>query len=212
MTTSLSAGTYYLACDSYGSGAAGNAAASPYKLTVEFSDDQPFPHSWVKLGQFSYAPGATGSVQVHAASVTGRVNTSMPGQVVADAIKLVPRITRRTGWISNGIAERINTATNPVASVLIKTDATELGDSNDISQYAEVPIYAQAGTGQVNASNIVGKAVTGQRFVCTGRNGDWYRINLTNGTAATSGWVLGDHLIGWNMNHVSGVGEWSLYE
>ncbi len=212
MTTTLATGTYYLACDSYGTGAAGELAASPYKLTVSFSEDQPFPDSWVKLGQFNYTAGAAGSVQVREAGVTGRIDGSVPGQVVADAIKLVPRITRRTGWISNGIATRINTATTPVSSVLIKTDATSLGDSNDISEFVEVPIYTQAGIGQDNPSPLAGKAVTGQRFVCTGRAGDWYRVSLTNGTAAASGWILGDHLIGWNMNQVSEVQEWSLYD
>jgi len=208
----LPAGTYYIACDSYGTGAAGNAAASPYTLKVEFSEDQPFPDSWVHLGRFTYAVGATGSVQVLEGTVTGKVDSAVPGRVVADAIKVVPVITRRTGWASNSFATRINTATTPIASVVIKTDATANGNSNSMDAYAEVPIHETAGSGISNASPIVGKAVTGQRFVCTAHSGDWYQVYLTNGTAATRGWILGNHLIGYHLDQTSEVSDWSLYE
>lgn len=208
----LNPGTYYIACDSYGVGAAGNAAASDYKLTVEFSEEHPFANSWVKLGSFNYAPGASGSVQVRTQTVTGPVNSAAPLRIVADAIKVVPRITRRSGWISNTLATRINTAITPVPSVVIKTDATPNSDSNKMDDYAEVPIHRSAAPTTANASEIVGKAVTGQRFVCTGRSGDWYRVELTNGTAATEGWILGNHLIGYKLNFAADVGEWQLYE
>ncbi|PKO19416.1 hypothetical protein CVU37_04290 [candidate division BRC1 bacterium HGW-BRC1-1] len=209
--TDLAAGVYYIACDSYGTGAAGNAAATPYTLRVSFSEDQPFANSWVLLGSFTYAPGAAGSVQLSEATVTGPVDGARPSRVVADAIKIVPRITRRTGWISDGIATRINTASTPVASVVIRTDTTADGDSKTMDAYAEVPIYADPSATTANTSAIVGKAVTGQRFVCNGRSGDWYRVWLTNGTAATQGWLLGDHLIGYRTDQFSGVMDWSVY-
>jgi len=212
LTANLNPGTYYISCDSYGAGAAGNAAATAYSLRVEFSEDQPFPDSWVKLGTFTYAPNAAGSVQVRTDSVTGPVNPATGLCVVADAIKIVPRITRRTGWISNAYATRINTSANPVASVVIKTDATPNNDSSKMDDYAEVPIYRSPALTTQNSSEIVGKAVTGQRFVCTGRAGDWYKVWLTNGTAATEGWLLGDHLIGYHLNFAADVGEWQLYE
>lgn len=212
LTAQLEAGVYYIACDSYGSGAAGNARATNYKLTVEFSDEQPFPNRWVKVGSFTYNAGANGSVQVREQTVTGPVNPSAPSRIVADAIKVVPRITRRTGWISNAFANRINTASNPVASVVIKTDTTPNNDSDSIDAYAEVPIYSAPAPGTFNSSDIVGKAVTGQRFVCTTRAGDWYKVWLTNGTAATEGWILGNHLTGYHLNFASEVGEWELYD
>jgi murein DD-endopeptidase MepM/ murein hydrolase activator NlpD len=211
MTSSLAAGTYYIACDSYGAGAAGNAAAAPYKLTVEFPEDHPFPNSWVKLGRFGYVPDAAGSVQVRSETVTGPINPAQPLRIYADSIKVEPPITRRTGWISNGFATRINTAATPVASVVIKSDTTPDNDSNTMDAYTEVPIYRSPAPGTSNLSEIVGKAVTGQRFVCTGRAGDWYKVWLTNGTAATEGWLLGDHLIGYNLNFAAEVGDWQLY-
>jgi hypothetical protein len=165
----------------------------------------------VLLGSFTYAPGAAGSVQLSEATVTGPVDGARPSRVVADAIKIVPRITRRTGWISDGIATRINTASTPVASVVIRTDTTADGDSKTMDAYAEVPIYADPSATTANTSAIVGKAVTGQRFVCNGRSGDWYRVWLTNGTAATQGWLLGDHLIGYRTDQFSGVMDWSVY-
>ncbi len=212
MTTNLGPGTYYIACDSYGVGAAGNNRASDYKLTVEFSDDHPFADSWVKLGSFNYNAGASGSVQVREGSVTGRVNPAAPGRVVADAIKVVPRITRRSGWISNAYATRINTAATPVASVVVSTDITANNDANSMDDFVEVPIYRNPAQGVVNESDIVGKAVTGQRFVCTGRAGDWYKVWLTNGTTATEGWLLGNHLIGYHLNFAADIGEWQLYD
>lgn len=209
--TDLAPGTYYIACDSYGSGSAGDAAATAYTLTVNFSQDQPFPDSWVYLGRFTFAPGAAGSVQVREGSVTGRVDSSAPARVVADAIKIVPRITRRTGWISNSIATRINTVSTPVSSVVVSADTTTNGDSDTMDAYVEVPIFAAAGSGTSNTSAIVGKAVTGQRFVCTARSGDWYQVWLTNGTAATQGWILGNHLVGYHTDQASGVEDWSMY-
>lgn len=212
MTTSLGPGTYYIACDSYGTGTAGNNRASDYKLTVEFSDDHPFADSWVKLGSFNYNAGASGSVQVREGSVTGRIDLSRPGLVVADSIKIVPRITRRSGWISNAYATRINTSATPVASVVVSTDQTANNDASSMDDYVEVPIYRNPAQGVVNESDIVGKAVTGQRFVCTGRAGDWYKVWLTTGTAATEGWLLGDHLIGYHLDFAADVGEWQLYD
>lgn len=210
--TNLAAGTYYIACDSYGTGAAGNLAATAYKLTVKISEDQPYPDSWVKVGQFSSAGGGSGTVQILEGSVTGEANLVQPGRIIADAIKIVPRITRRTGWVSDDIALRINTAATPVSSVVVKTDSTRDNDSDSMDEYAEVPIFEQSGTGTGNSSRIVGKAVTGQRFVCTGRYGDWYQVPLTNSTGAASGWILGDHLIGYRMTYSSPVADWQLYQ
>src|SRR5690606_6061738 len=144
-----------IACDSYGAGAAGNAAASPYTLKVELSDNQPLPNSWVKLGQFTFAPGAAGSVQVREQTVTGKVDASMRGRVVADAIKIVPRIARRCGWVSDSCATRINTASTPVVGVVVKPDSTPNSESNDVDLFVEVPIYASPAPGLINPSPIV---------------------------------------------------------
>ena len=204
----LAAGTYYIAIDSFGSN---NNAASPYTLTVEFGGTNRWANSWVKLGTFQYAPNGAGSVMIREASVTGKVDSSLPAKVVADAIKVVPRITRRSAWVSNSFAARVNTSTTPVPSVLVKTDLSDHNDTDEMDLYAEVPIYASASGATANSSAIVGKAVTGQRFTVLARSGDWYRVQLTNGTAAISGWLLGDHLVGWKMNLVAGVNDWSLY-
>ncbi|MCX7718899.1 MAG: peptidoglycan DD-metalloendopeptidase family protein [Candidatus Sumerlaeaceae bacterium] len=209
--SSLAPGTYYIACDSYGAGAAGNNAATNYTLTVTFSETEPFPNSWVRLGTFFFDRNAAGSVQVREDSVTGRVDPAQSAKVVADAIKVVPRITRRSGWVSDTIATRINTSMTTVSSVVIKTDKRADNDSDIIDDYVEVPVYASPAAGTVNTSAIVAKVVTGQRFVCTGRAGDWYKIMLTGAADAATGWILGDHLIGYRTDIVAGVDDWTLY-
>lgn len=209
ITQDLQPGTYYISVDTYQN----NSRATPYTLRVEFQGAQPWANTWVHLGTAFYTPGATGSVQIREASVTGPVNPSLPGKVYADAIKIVPRLTRRTGWISDGagFSSRIDMTVSPVPSVVIKTDKTAGYTSELIDEYVEVPIYASPAAGTANSSAIVGKAVTGQRFVMLGRSGDWYQVHLTNGTAATTGWILGDHLIAYRQNLISSVEDWSLY-
>jgi hypothetical protein len=206
--TALAPGTYYIAADSYGSN---NNAATAYTLRVTFSETEPFPDSWVKLGSFFYDRNAAGSVQVREASVTGKVDAGSAGRVFADAIKVVPRIYRRSGWASDTLLTRINTAVTPVSCVVVRVDNTTNYESREMDDYVEVPIYANPGTGTSNTSTIVGKAVTGQRFVCTGSAGDWYKVMLTNGTAAPQGWILGDLLAGYRTDKVSNVPDWSLY-
>jgi len=87
-------------------------------------------------------------------------------------------------------------------------------DSRDLDDLQEVPVYADRGTGSSNSSDIVAKAVTGQRFVCTQRTDDgWYRIHLTNGTDTTTGWISGDHVYIYNESaaELLGIGSWELY-
>ena len=172
---------------------------------------QPFPNSWVKLGQFFFDRNAAGSLELRAGTVTGKIDPAAPGMIVADAVKLVPRIYRRTGWISNTLVSRIDTSTTTVATVGVRIDNTTNYDSDDINAYVEVPIYASPAAGTTNTSAIVGKAVTGQRFVCTGRAGDWYKVMLPNNTAASEGWILGNYLFGYKLDSVTSVGDWSLY-
>jgi murein DD-endopeptidase MepM/ murein hydrolase activator NlpD len=204
---SLPPGTYYISVDTYQNA----SRATNYRLIVRFDEDQPFPNSWVKLGTFFFDRNAAASLKLSESTVTGKIDSGAPGMVVADAVKIVPRVYRRTGWISNTLVSRIDTTATPVGSVGVKVDKTTNNDSDDISEYVEIPIYAAPGVGTTNTSPIVGKAVTGQRFVCTGRAGDWYKISLTNGTAATEGWVLGDYLFGYHLDVVSNVADWSLY-
>jgi uncharacterized protein YgiM (DUF1202 family) len=208
ISQTLAAGTYYIAADSYGSN---NNAATAYTIRVEFNGVEPFADSWTKLGTFTYAANGVGSVQVQESSVTGKVDSSKPAKVYADAIKIVPRITYRSAWFSDGFASRIDTSATPVPSVVIKTDKTAYNDSNIMAEAAEVPIYSAAAAGTSNSSAIVGKAVTGQRFVLLSRSGDWYQVQLTNGTSAQTGWILGDHLYAYKQNLASSVADWNLY-
>jgi murein DD-endopeptidase MepM/ murein hydrolase activator NlpD len=208
ITQSLAAGTYYISIDTYGSA----SAATPYTLRVEFNGPQPFADAWVKLGTFVYAAGAAGSVQVLESSVTGKVDSTLPAKLAVDAIKLVPRSTHRSGWFSDSLSARINTATTPVPSAVIKTDKTAYRNTQLFSEFVEVPIYSGVGVGTANSTAIVGKAVTGQRFALLARSGDWYQVQLTNGTAATTGWILGDHLVAYKQNLLtSPVTDWALY-
>ncbi|MCX7625136.1 MAG: peptidoglycan DD-metalloendopeptidase family protein [Candidatus Sumerlaeaceae bacterium] len=206
-SSALAPGTYFISVDTYQNA----SRATNYRLIVRFDEDQPFPNSWVKLGTFFFDRNAAATLTLREATVTGKIDPAAPGMVVADALKIVPRVYRRTGWISNTLVSRINTSSTPVATVGIKVDKTTNNDSDDIADHVEVPIYAAPATGTTNTSAIVGKAVTGQRFVCTGRAGDWYKVMLTNGTTATEGWILGDHLFGYRLDTVSGVTDWSLY-
>ncbi|AXA34788.1 Cell wall endopeptidase, family M23/M37 [Candidatus Sumerlaea chitinivorans] len=206
-SSELAPGTYYISVDTYQNA----SRATAYTLTVRFQESTPFPNSWVKLGTFFYDRNAAGSVQILESTVTGKLEPSAPGTVVADAIKIVPRVYRRTGWISNTLVSRIDTGATPVGSVGIRVDATTNYDSDALSDYVEVPIYASPSGTTSNSSAIVGKAVTGQRFVCTGRNGDWYRVELSLGTDSVQGWILGDHLFGYHLDAVSSVEDWSLY-
>lgn len=206
-SSALAPGTYYISIDSY----LDASHATPYTLIVRFDEDQPFANSWVKLGSFFYDRNAAGSVEVREASVTGKVDASSAGKVVADAVKIVPRIYRRTGWVSDTLVTRISTASTPVACVGVRVDQTANYDSSDIDSYSEVPIYAASSAATANTSAIVGKAVTGQRFVSTVRSGDWYKVVLTSGSAATEGWILGDQVFSYRTSTLSAVSDWSLY-
>ncbi len=206
-SSALAPGTYYISVDTYQNA----SRATNYRLIVRFEEDQPFPNSWVRLGQFFFDRNAAASLELREGSVTGRIDSGAPGMIVADAIKIVPRVYRRTGWISNTLVARIDTSVTPVATVGIKTDKTANNDSNDINDYVEVPIYASPAAGATNTSPIVGKAVTGQRFVCTGRAGDWYKVLLPNAASANEGWILGDHLFGYHLGTVTRTDEWEKY-
>ena len=206
-SSELAPGTYYISVDTYQNA----SRATAYRLIVRFNETQPFPNSWVKLGQFFFDRNAAGSLELREGTVTGKIDPAAPGMIVADAVKLVPRIYRRTGWISNTLVSRIDTSTTTVATIGVRIDNTTDYDSDDINAYVEVPIYASPAAGTTNTSAIVGKAVTGQRFVCTGRAGDWYKVMLPNNTAASEGWILGNYLFGYKLDSVTSVGDWSLY-
>ena len=212
--TGLSPGTYYIVCDTYGTT---DNAATNYTLRVQFGESEPFANSWVLLGEFAFAQGATGTVDVIESTVDAPANPVRPGRVYADAIKVVPVPTHRSGYASNSFLTRVATASEPVCSVVVTVDATTNNDSNSIANMVEVPIFAAYGTGSANASAIVAKAVTGQRFVCTQRTADgWYRVYLTNACDATEGWISGDHLTIYRpaaaaLVPVSGMEDWRLY-
>ena len=187
-------GTYYISVDSYGTS---NSRATDYVLTVEPGNDEPFANRWVWLGRFGFDANAAYSVEVREGGVTGPVNAGFPGRVYADAIKIVPVATHRSGFCSDSTvySRRINTSSEPVACVVFDQDLLSGDDSRDVADAAEFPIYAAPGSGGVNGSQIVAKAVTGQRFVCSERTPDgWYRVYLTNGTSALSGWVNGNYV------------------
>lgn len=206
---SASPGTYYISIDSFGSD---NSAATAYTITVSLNDDAPYPNSWVKLGDFFYANGDTGTVQIRENSVTGKIDAGQEGRVYADAIKVIPEITYRSLWASDTYLDVIDTSSNPVTCVGIKADQTSGNDSQDIADSLEVAIYASAGSGASNSSAIVGKAITGQRFVCTQKTGDWYKVELTEACDASEGWLYGDHLFIYHADALeTGITNWSLY-
>ncbi|MDK2970935.1 MAG: hypothetical protein PWP23_690 [Candidatus Sumerlaeota bacterium] len=213
LTHAVTPGTWWIAVDSYGTD---NSAASPYTITVEFEKES-FPNSWVSLGEYSFDRAVPYSVQILESSVTGRPNTSLPGRVYADAIKVQPKLTYRSGWLSNSFVTRVSTASTPVCSIVVEADSLEGDDSRDIDDYAEFPVYAAPGLGASNASPIVAKVVTGQRFVCTERTADgWYKIHLTTGQAAEEGWIGGQPLYIFNESAAtlvtpSEVEAWSAY-
>lgn len=218
-TYSLTPGTYYISADSYGTGSAGDNRATNYTIIVKFDEDEPFPDSWVLLGEYSMVNGGNYTVTVQENAVTGKINGAAEGRVYADAIKFVPVITNRSGFISNdaSFTARVNTSTTPISSVVVHVDKNTRNDTRDIDDYIEVPIFADRGTVSGNSSAVVGKAVTGQRLVCTGRTVEgWYRVDLSNGTAATEGWLSGDHLIIYEKNAApiiedSGVTNWLIH-
>ena len=133
--SSLPPGTYYIAIDSYGTD---NSGATDYTITVTFGESEPFANKWVKIGDFTYANGGTGTVQILESSVDGKVNSSLEGRVYADAIKVVPTITYRSVWASDAYLTRVNSSTTPLACVGILADQTPGNDSSDINQYKEV--------------------------------------------------------------------------
>ncbi|MCC6546984.1 peptidoglycan DD-metalloendopeptidase family protein [Candidatus Sumerlaeota bacterium] len=213
-TYAVTPGTYYIACDSYGTT---NNAATNYTLTVKL-DGEPFANDWVNLGEFLMNRNTNYSVQVLESSVTGVVNGSLPGRVYTDALKLVPVITTRSGWCSDqaGLSSRVNTSTTPLASVVVSHDSTVGNDSRDLVDYKEFPVYASPGVDLANSSAIVAKVVTGQRFVCRERTADgWYKIDLTTATGATQGWISGVPLIIYNASAApivsSSAGQWIFY-
>lgn len=194
---SASAGTYYISADTYQTA----SRATDYKLTVEFDDTTQLPDSWVAIGEYSFDRNVEYSVQVREQSVTGPADPTRPSRVYADAIKIVPVITHRSGFISSDAAfsSRVNTATTPICSVVVQADRLAGNDSRDISDYIEVPVHAAKGVGTVNFSPILAKIVTGQRLVVTERTADgWYRVDLTNASGATTGWISGRHLTIYN--------------
>ncbi len=211
------AGTYYIAADTYGSGAAAEARATDYTLTVTLDDTAALPNSWVRLGEYFYLPGVDYTVQFLENTVTGPVNAGAPGRFYAGAIKVAPVLTYRSGWHSDNAlySARIDTSATPVCSVVVHEDSTGLNDSRVIDEYKEIPIYQSPGADSTNSSPVVAKAVTGQRFVCTARTLDgWYRVDLTNACDAPEGWISGDHLILYNAAAApvySGVNEWRFY-
>lgn len=207
----LTPGTYYISCDSYGTD---NSAATSYTLTVTFGENEPFANSWISLGEFSFDANTSYSTQILESSVTGKINNSLEGRVYADSIKVVPVITYRSGWSSNLYMTRVDTTTTPVCCVVVKTDNTATADSRDITNYKEIPIYANFGGVSGNNSAIVAKAVTGQRFVCTERTANgWYRVYLTNSCDATTGWISGDYLYIYHPEVVpiTEIEEWWKY-
>jgi hypothetical protein len=212
-THAVTPGTWWIAVDSYGTD---NSAASPYTITVEFEKES-FPNSWLSLGEYSFDRAVPYSVQVLESSVTGRPNTGLPGRVYADAIKVQPKLTYRSGWLSNSFVTRVSTSATPVCSIVVEADALAGNDSRDIDDYAEFPVHASPGSGASNASAIVAKVVTGQRFVCKERTADgWYKIHLTAGQAAEEGWIGGQPLYIFNESAAtlvtpSEVEAWSAY-
>lgn len=210
----LAPGTYYISCDSYGND---DSAATDYTLRVTFSETEPFANSWVLLGEYLFAHAGNYAVELLESSVTGPVEASRPGRVYADAIKIVPMITHRSGFASNSYLTRVVTSTEPICCVVVSVDSTTYNDSNSLFTYTEFPIYAERGSGSSNLSAIVGKAVTGQRFVCTQRTADgWYKIQLTNACDSPEGWICGDHLTIYNpaaaaLVPQTNVNGWSLY-
>ena len=194
----LTPGTYYISVDSYGNDA---SRATDYTITVEFDKSEPFANSWVSLGEYHFDYGQEYYVQVREQSVTGPVDPSRPGRVYADAVKLIPIATHRSGFISSGSAfsEVVSTSVEPICSVVVHTDRLSGNDSRDIADYHEVPVYASRGTGTQNNSPVVAKAVTGHRFVVSERTEDgWYKVHLTNAAGATKGWISGKDLYIYN--------------
>lgn len=207
--TGLAAGTYYISIDTYGTQVTAPARVTDYTLIVTVSGDT-FPDGWNSLGTYRFPFGrnpSSGSVVLSEASVTGAVTAGQPVRVYADAVKFVPKITHRSGWASNDFISRVY---SKPCQVGVLVDQTAGNDSREISEYVEIPIHASAGNGAVNTSPVVGKAVTGQRFVAIERQGDWYQIFLTNGQQQLYGWVYGDHLFVYN-DLTSTVSGWQVY-
>ena len=187
-------GTYYIAIDSYGNN---SDAATGYTIDVSLSSTSAHPNAWVSLGEYGFNRGATASVQIREDTVTGRVDAGRDGRVYADAIKVVPKITYRTGWASDTLLTHVPGAdlqAQRMGCVGIMVDQTAGNDSRNISEYSEVPIHASKGSGTTNTSVIVGKAVTGQRFVSDKKEDGWYRVFLSSGCDASQGWINGDLL------------------
>ncbi|HNT34297.1 MAG TPA: peptidoglycan DD-metalloendopeptidase family protein [bacterium] len=186
-----SAGTYYIAADTYQN----DSRATAYTLDVTVQGDPTFPNSWNSLGTYSFARGqnaSTGSITLDESTVTGVVEAGQPMRVYSDAIKLVPKITHRSGWVSDSYLTVLGTAP---CSVGVLVDRNAQNDSNVMDNYVEVPIYDSPNTG----AGVVAKAVTGQRYVATRHvEGDWYLIHLTNGAGATEGWIQGSNLFVYN--------------
>lgn len=177
-------GTHFISIDSYGTD---NSRATAYTLTVEI--DGPFPNSWVSLGSYEFDLGTGHWVTVLESSVTGVVTGALPGRVYVDAVKFVPAV-QRSAWFSDAYVSVLDGAADSVCTVGVAADATAGSDARELSQMVEVPIHAEP---DIN-SPVVGKAVTGQRFVCTNIWNDFYRVFLTNACDAPAGWISGAHL------------------
>jgi murein DD-endopeptidase MepM/ murein hydrolase activator NlpD len=194
-------GTHFIAIDSYGTD---NSRAAAYTLTVTFGDTEPFANSWVSLGTYAFdiQSASTGAsfVTVDESTVTGPVDGSQPGRVYVDAIKFAP-VVQRSAWYSDAYSARINTAATPVCCVGIAADSTAGSDANDLSEFVEVPILASASAG----APVVGKAITGQRFVCDQINGSFYRVFLTDNCDAPMGWIDGGNLFVFNPGAATSV-------
>ncbi|MBN1478379.1 M23 family metallopeptidase [Candidatus Sumerlaeota bacterium] len=188
----FAAGTHYLSIDSYGSGSAGDAAATSYRLTVDI--DTEMADSWVSLGTYDFDRGqsaANGSVTIDASTASG-------AQVYADAVKFVPTVWR-SGWFSDAYVTVLDGATDSVCCVGVRTDATDGDDARDLDDSVEVPIHA----GPNASSPVVAKAISGQRFVCTNIWNDFYLVYLPSSADASQGWISGEHLFVYHPERAS---------
>lgn len=181
------AGTHWIAIDSYGSGTAGNNRATSYTLTVDI--DVETANSWVSLGTFDFDRGQSAAN----GSITADASTAAGSFVYADAIKVVP-VTWRSAWVSDAYATVLDGELDGICCVGVRTDATAGNDARSITDIVDVPIHQSPNAN----SPVVGKACSGQRFVCTHIENDFYRVSLPNSCSEPYGWISGEHLFVYN--------------
>lgn len=209
----LAAGTYYISCDSFGED---SSTATDYTLIIEFSETTSMPDSHINLGEFDFGKGQDYVIQIDSQSVTQRMDTAKEGRVYSDFFKIIPIISYRSGYASDSYLTRIDTSTTPQCSIVIKTDQNTGNDTDDISDCEEIAIYSNYSLEEYNENPIVGKAVTGQRFVCREyTDNGWYKIDLTNSCKSLSGWINGKHLIIYHpeaaIETTVDVEDWELF-